>query len=96
MPPPEGAHGELLLRVLRWLAEFPFGHVGIETDGAPYVPLTTAGLELLRTYARTQTYDARLLATASSERYALCYVSVRSPKVLHHTSVLWCTYRIIY
>ncbi len=80
--PPDGAHGELLLRFLRWLAEFPFRHVGLEfaqpESSSPdaeqvkaFVPLTDEGYALLETYLKTQEYHSRLLATASIERSVL-------------------------
>jgi hypothetical protein len=64
---PETAHGERLVRLLRWLSEFPFGHVGIEMgsrDGV-YFAQTDIGRLLLETTKMTGQYDASIISNAA-------------------------------
>ena len=64
---PETAHGERLIRLLRWLSEFPFGHVGIEMgsrDGV-YFAQTDIGRLLLETTKMTGQYDASIISNAA-------------------------------
>lgn len=64
---PETAHGERLIRLLRWLSEFPFGHVGIEMgsrDGV-YFAQTDIGRLMLETTKRTGHYDPSVISSAA-------------------------------
>lgn len=61
--PQDSACGELLIRILKWLGEFPFANVGIElSDKQPFFARTDVGHQLLEKFFSANVYETRLVA----------------------------------